>query len=183
MISKLKGNQNIGRGDLLAALERFNYNNSLRISNTSFDDSTGMITYFEVSYNVRLGSATYGLLLDEELHRDITTDQYSRIRSSLRGDKIKKLMSWIRTKSPSTWRRPINIDTSKEYKVKRLAVAIANSNLSNPDRATDNKTDYLSSSTRAAETATDKALVRFVDYWSDEFVNQFELGFFKANVF
>ena len=183
MISTLKGNQNVGKGTLISALQRFDYQKAIRVSKTSFDKSTGLITYFELSYSVRLGSATYGLLLDDELHKEITRDEYARIKYSGRGNKIRKLMSWIRTKNPTTWRKPINIDLSKEYKVRKLAIAIANSNLSNPDRATDHKTNYLSKNIEDAEYAADAALVRFVDYWSDEFINQFEVGLFKANVF
>lgn len=182
MISTLKGNKNVGKGNLLAALERFNYNNALRISNTQFDEFTGAIIYFDLSFDIRLSKAAYGLLLDYEQEKEITSEQYARIKYGSRGNKIRKLMSWIRTKNPSTWRNPVSIDLSKEYKVKRLAVAIANKHLSNPDRSTDNKTNYLSNALKSSDAAIDRAMSRFVDYWSDEFVVEFQEGIIKLNV-
>lgn len=180
MISTLKGNRNVGKGNLLAALNRFNYNKAIRVSEVKFDEYTGLIRYFDLKFEIRLGTAQYGLFLDSEQKKEITNQQYSKIRFSGRGNKIQRLMSWIRTKSPAYWRSSIDIDTSKAYKVKKLAVAIANKHLSRPDRSTDFTTDYLSRSFKVSEYAVDRAIATFVDYLSEEYVAEVEFRFIQS---
>lgn len=157
MIATLRNKKQSYSGTLKDVIEKMSFNKSVKVTNTSFDKTTGFMIKGTVEFRFDFKKAGYAKFLEKTSYTDIP------FRGKKKGG-IDALVKWIMKKDLSTFKT--QIDRSDGDKVRRLAHAIFRSQKNRGKL--ENTSNFISFTRSNITTSINKASESFVNYLSDK---------------